>query len=230
MDPNLVRYVRFDDHLDGPVPEDRGADSPSLGLTDAPDRVAWRTGHGGNGERLDPGDTAGAAKGARDLELPPWSKGRYGSAVGRAVHGVLQVVDLATGEGLEQAVAAQSLAEGVLEHEDLVRSLARSALASDLVRGAAGSEHWRETYVGCPREDGTVLEGYIDLVFRDADGALVVVDYKTDAVPAGAIPSRVAYYQPQLDAYRDALAAATGAPVRTHLLFLHPDTATAVPV
>ena len=37
---------------------------------------------------------AGSAKGARDLELPPWTKGRYGSAVGRAVHAVLQVVPL----------------------------------------------------------------------------------------------------------------------------------------
>ena len=38
--------------------------------------------------------SAGLAKGARDLELPPWSKGRYGTAIGRAVHGVLQVVPL----------------------------------------------------------------------------------------------------------------------------------------
>jgi hypothetical protein len=64
---------------------------------------------------------AGAAKGHRDVELPPWSKGRYGSAIGRAVHGVLQVIDLATGEGLDKAVLAQSLAEGVVEQRDLVR-------------------------------------------------------------------------------------------------------------
>ncbi len=56
---------------------------------------------------------AGLAKGPRDLELPPWSKGRFGTAIGRAVHGVLQTVDLATGAGLRDAVAAQVLAEGV---------------------------------------------------------------------------------------------------------------------
>ena len=50
-------------------------------------------------------------------------------------------------------------------------------------------------------DDGTVLEGYVDLIFRDDDGSLVVVDYKTDAVPAGAIGSRVTYYRPQMDAY-----------------------------
>ena len=173
----------------------------------------------------------GLAKGARDLELPPWSKGRYGSAIGRAVHGVLQVVDLATGVGLDDAVAAQCMAEGVLGQEKLVESLARSALTSELVRTAAVSEHWRETYVGCPQDDGTVLEGYVDLIYRDLDGQLVIVDYKTDAVPAGAIASRVTYYRPQMQAYRAALTAATGATIETHLLFLHPEaTATAVPV
>jgi len=173
---------------------------------------------------------AGRAKGARDLQLPPWSKGRYGSAVGRAVHGVLQVVDLASRAGLEEAVAAQCLAEGVLGQQDLVRSLVESALASDLVRAAAEGEHWRETYVGVPGDDGTLLEGFIDLVYRE-DGRLVVVDYKTDAVPAGGIASRVTYYAPQLHAYRRALSGATGLPVTTYLLFLHPTApATAVEV
>ena len=66
---------------------------------------------------------AGLPKGARDVELPPWQKGRYGSAVGRAVHGVLQTVDLATGAGLDDAVAAQCLAEGVAQHAEHVRAL-----------------------------------------------------------------------------------------------------------
>jgi ATP-dependent exoDNAse (exonuclease V) beta subunit len=173
---------------------------------------------------------AGRAKGPRDLELPPWSKGRYGSAIGRAVHAVLQVIDLATGDGLDQAVASQSVAEGVVGKEDLVRSLVVSALNSEIVKRAAAAEHWRETYVGTVQDDGAVLEGYVDLIYREDDGSLAIVDYKTDAVPAGAIPSRVAYYKPQMDAYRGCLAAATGAPIRTTLLFLHPAAASAVSV
>ena len=174
------------------------------------------------------GVDAGAAKGPRDLDLPPWSKGRYGSAVGRAVHGVLQVVELASGAGLDEAVLAQSMAEGVTGQETLVRALARSALASEVVQRAAAREHWRETYVGTVRADGTVVEGYVDLVFREDDNSLVVVDYKTDAVPAGAIASRVLYYKPQMDAYREALVAATGDPVSATLLFLNPQTSVAV--
>jgi ATP-dependent exoDNAse (exonuclease V) beta subunit len=138
------------------------------------------------------------------------------------VHAVLQAVDLTTGAWLNQAVAVQAMAEGVVGHEELVRQLAESALASDVVKRAAVREHWRETYVGTIRTDGVILEGYIDLVYREDDGSLAIVDYKTDAVPAGAIPSRVTYYKPQMEAYREALAAATSAQVTTTLLFLHP--------
>ncbi len=171
---------------------------------------------------------AGAAKGARDLELPPWTKGRYGSAVGRAVHAVLQVVPLpgsagADGREVVQAVAAQCVAEGLVGQEVLVRDLVASALASPLVQRAAEREHWREQYVGTVREDGTVLEGYIDLIYREDDGTLVVVDYKTDAIPAGAMASRVTYYRPQMVAYVQCLTAATGGQVRSQLMFLHPE-------
>ena len=81
-------------------------------------------------DRLGEPVDAGLAKDARDFELPPWNKGRYGTAVGRAVHGVLQTVDLATGRGLDDAVAAQVLAEGVAQHADIVAALARAALGS----------------------------------------------------------------------------------------------------
>ncbi|MEU4192516.1 UvrD-helicase domain-containing protein [Kribbella sp. NPDC026611] len=160
----------------------------------------------------------GTAKAARDLELPPWSKGRYGTAIGRAVHAVLQVVDLSTGAGLEPAVATQCLAEGVLEYADVVTALVRSALASDVVQRAAAREHWRESYVGTVQPDGTVLEGFVDLIYREDDGRLTIVDYKTDAIPAAALDSRVAYYAPQLEAYA-AILPNTAPPI---LLFLNP--------
>ena len=74
-----------------------------------------------NGDPGSAGEPPGAAKGPRDVELPPWSKGRYGTAVGRAVHGVLQAIDLASGEGLDQLVAAQCAAERVVPYADIVR-------------------------------------------------------------------------------------------------------------
>ncbi|HYJ70647.1 MAG TPA: 3'-5' exonuclease, partial [Nocardioidaceae bacterium] len=175
---------------------------------------------------LDPAvseETPGAAKGARDVELPPWSKGRYGTAVGRAVHAVLQSIDLATAAGLDGAVTAQCAAEGVTEHTGIVRALVESALASEPVRRAAARPHWREPYVGILQDDGTVLEGFVDLVYRDDDGGLVIVDYKTDAIPTSAVDARSAYYAPQLAAYKKTITEATGTTVSATALFLHPD-------
>jgi hypothetical protein len=163
----------------------------------------------------------GLAKGPRDLELAPWHKGRYGTAIGRAVHGVLQTVDLVTGAGLDDAVAAQTLAEGVVPLTGLVGDLARSALNSPLVKRAAARPHWRESYVAAVVGD-TLLEGIVDLLYRDDDG-LVIVDYKTDAVPLSALSTRVDFYRPQMAAYAAALEAAAGEPVaRCVLLFLSP--------
>ncbi|MFC5260865.1 UvrD-helicase domain-containing protein [Kribbella qitaiheensis] len=164
------------------------------------------------------GADPGIAKAARDVELPPWSKGRYGTAIGRAVHGVLQVVDLATGAGLDAAVSSQCMAEGIVEYADVVTALVRSALASDVVQRAAAREYWRESYVGTLQPDGTILEGFVDLIYREDDGTLVIVDYKTDAIPASALDARVAYYAPQLQSYA-AMIPNTGRPV---LLFLAP--------
>jgi hypothetical protein len=178
-----------------------------------------------------PDETAGTAKGGRDVDLPAWSKGRYGSAVGRAVHGVLQVVDLTTGAGLEDAVAAQCVAEGVVEFAPLVRDLARSVLDSDVVQRAAVRPHWRESYVGHLQPDGTVLEGFVDLIYREDDGTLVIIDYKTDDVPDAALPSRVAYYAPQLRAYATMLEQATGETrPRGVLVFTRPGSSTTVEV
>jgi ATP-dependent helicase/nuclease subunit A len=170
----------------------------------------------------------GRAKGARNLELPPWAKGRYGTAIGRAVHGVLQVIDLATGDEVDDAVAAQCVAEGVVDYADLVRGLVRSALDSDVVQRAAVREHWRESYVAAVQGDGTMVEGFVDLIYREDDGSLVILDYKTDAVPAEALAARATFYAPQLEAYRDTVSTATDAIVDNKLVFLRADDVAAV--
>ena len=165
----------------------------------------------------------GLEKRPRDLDLPPWLKGRYGTAVGRAVHGVLQSIDLATGHGLEAAVAAQCEAEGVVDRTDDVARLVGAALGSASVREAAGADHWREIYVCTPVED-RLLEGYVDLLYRGPDG-LVVVDYKTSATAdAGELDRRVEGYRTQGASYALTVSATAGGPVvRVTFCFLTPD-------
>jgi ATP-dependent helicase/nuclease subunit A len=125
------------------------------------------------------------------------------------VHGVLQVIDLATGEGLEALVQAQAVAEGVSDRTPEIARLVRSALESDVVRRAvSGGRYWRELYIGVPVGQ-RVLEGFIDLLYETPEG-LVVVDYKTDRIDPNEVEAR---YRWQGGSYALAVETALGRPV-----------------
>ncbi|MDH4077525.1 MAG: PD-(D/E)XK nuclease family protein, partial [Acidimicrobiia bacterium] len=69
-----------------------------------------------------------------------------------------------------------------------------------------------------------LLEGFIDLCYETDDGALVVVDYKTDRVAAAEIERRMAHHRWQGAAYALALQEVTGRPVAgCRFLFLRTD-------
>jgi len=156
-----------------------------------------------------------------DLDLPPWRRGRAGTAIGRAVHGVLQLVDLATADGLTELAHVQAVAEGVSSHAAEIERLARVAIGSPIVRDAVASgRYWRELYVGTAVGQRT-LEGFIDLLVEAPDG-LVVVDYKTDAATTDAeIDAAVDRYRLQAASYAVAVEGAVGRPVtRGVFLFL----------
>ena len=164
----------------------------------------------------------------------PARRGRGATATGKAVHGVLQSIDLLSGAGLQSLAAAQAVAEGIAGRQDVIEAFVRSALASDEVRDAARARHWKEVYVAAPVNETdapgsppAVVEGFVDLMYMDpATGGLVVVDYKTDAL--GAMPDadseRAQQYRQQCAAYAWCLAQATGEPVsRVVLLYLRGD-------
>jgi ATP-dependent exoDNAse (exonuclease V) beta subunit len=143
----------------------------------------------------------------------PWKRGRGSSEVGRAVHSVLQTIDLATGSGIDDTANAQATAEGIPHRRAEVAQLVRKAIASDIVQRAVNStRYWREVPLGIPLEGGAVLEGFIDLLFEE-NGHLVVVDYKTDDVDADQTAARLQNYRMQAGAYALAVNRATGRPV-----------------
>src|SRR5690606_12966568 len=99
-------------------------------------------------------------------EVPAWRRGRAGTSMGRAVHAVLQTVDLATGADLEAAARAQSAAEGVGDRWRSVQRRVQAAIDSPIVREAVASgRYWREVYVASS-VDGTVIEGFVDLLYE----------------------------------------------------------------
>ncbi|HEX6257825.1 MAG TPA: UvrD-helicase domain-containing protein [Euzebyales bacterium] len=170
---------------------------------------------------LDDEAAAGVDKQPRDLDLAPWLRGRYGTAIGRAVHAVLQTIDLSTGAGLAEAAAAQAAAEGVIGREADVERLAGAALEAPAVREAVTCPRWRETFVATT-VGGRTLEGYVDLLYR-CDEGLVIVDYKTASSSAD-LDARVDGYRAQGGSYAVAVEAATGEAVaRVVFVFLTPD-------
>lgn len=162
----------------------------------------------------------GLVKDPIDLDLPPWQRGRYGTAIGRAVHAVLQFADLRSGDNIATLAAAQAAAEGVLDHEQTIERLARSALTAPIVAESIEFEHWRELFVAA-EVGGTIVEGYIDLLVRHPQHGLMIVDYKTDQVPDGdERNARLARYGTQLAAYGLALQQVLGEPVAGGVLVM----------
>ena len=159
----------------------------------------------------------------------PWRRGRAGTSVGRAVHAVLQSIDLATGAGIEHRARAQAVAEGVPDRQEEIARLAKVAVQSNIVRRAVASQRiWREVPVAAPVGDGS-LHGFIDLLFEEEDG-LVVVDYKTDAVTAEQLPEVIDRYRLQGGAYAHAIGQITGKPVREVVfLYLQPKSEVVLP-
>ena len=64
-----------------------------------------------------------------------------------------------------------------------------------------------------------LLQGVADCWFQDGDGALTVIDFKTDAVTEQTAPARAAQYVPQLEAYAQALSQVLGAEVKRRVLW-----------
>jgi ATP-dependent helicase/nuclease subunit A len=137
-----------------------------------------------------------------------------GAAFGTLVHAVLartpfeasraDLEDIASVEARvlamneADAVAASALVERVLAHDLLAR--ARRAE----LRGACR----REAPITLTLDDGTLVEGVVDLAFEE-DGAWTVVDYKTDREVAATGEEQ---YRRQLGAYVAAVMSATGQP------------------
>ncbi|CAM3120271.1 ATP-dependent helicase/nuclease subunit A [Williamsia muralis] len=148
-----------------------------------------------------------------------------GAALGTALHALLETGGQAVqlDETFDDKARAAAALAGLADADRFVL-LARSALTSGPVRRAAEREHWQEMPLGgvAPGSD-IVVEGIADLVYREDDGSLVIVDYKTDV---GVSRETLEQYWAQLAIYADLLRGATGETVSSAvLIFCRPDEA-----
>jgi ATP-dependent exoDNAse (exonuclease V) beta subunit len=142
----------------------------------------------------------------------------FGPRFGALVHAVLATAPL---DALPLDVAAVAAVQARLlgadtGEESSAVDAVRAALAHPIMqRARASAACRRETPVTLLTDDGTLVEGTVDLAFLD-DGAWVVIDFKTDHELSKSLDT----YQRQVSLYAAAIAAATGEPARGVLLRL----------
>jgi ATP-dependent exoDNAse (exonuclease V) beta subunit len=150
------------------------------------------------------------------LQLPGAADRPRGARFGTLVHAVLATVPL---DATDDIVARTAQTQGRIVNASGTEAAAAAVVVSavlrhDLIaRARAASSIKRETPVSWLQEDGTLIEGVLDLAFAEQDG-MVVVDFKTDhELAAGE-----ARYRAQLRQYVQAVSRATGRPA-TGVLF-----------
>ncbi|MFH5212264.1 UvrD-helicase domain-containing protein [Antrihabitans sp. NCIMB 15449] len=132
-----------------------------------------------------------------EVVAPAQGSVESGAALGVALHAVLET-GLALGEGFDAVARAAGERAGLVDVKRFVK-LARSAVEAEPVKRAVVREHWQEMQLAGVSPDGvSVVEGVADLVYREDDGSLVVVDYKTDV---GVTPVTLEQYWAQLSVY-----------------------------
>ena len=151
-------------------------------------------------------------------------EGPGGKRFGELVHRILATVPLAADEVEIRAVAeseARFLGAPENEMEEalsiVVRVLAHPLLRRAAATGDGGGQARREVPVFLAESPDRVLEGVLDLAFReetDGKGRWTIVDFKTDREIAGAR----SVYEEQARLYGRAVERATGEEARSYVL------------
>ena len=170
---------------------------------------------------------------------------------GSALHTALRFLDLTALDEASEAEVARALRdlveEGVLSEADYdlvepqledLAAFYRSPLAGQIAAAAAAgrplyreipfSYAWPASRLFPERQfaadERVLIQGMIDLWFEDEGGELVLVDYKSDRVPADAEAAQRAdaRYARQLELYGHAIALATGRQVARRVIWSLP--------
>ena len=138
-----------------------------------------------------------------DAADPKPRQGRFGGLFGSVVHRAIGLVLRDGGLTPQEAVRHAAERFGLEEHFDEAVADVGRALETLQTEGLAGpiGPHLQVEYpVASAWEGGQLLGGYIDLVGA-TEGLLRVIDFKTDAPPAGPVEQTYPEYAAQVRAY-----------------------------
>jgi ATP-dependent helicase/nuclease subunit A len=143
-----------------------------------------------------------------------------GRPLGRAVHGVMELIMLGSGiptqnelDNYISQLVAKEQAQDVLE--ELKSRISALLSNAEILEALSSSLRWPELHLAKQVNEGSIrfVEGFADLVYKAADG-YVLVDYKTDTD----LEVSKAHYELQLGAYADILKDIIGEPVARVLI------------
>ncbi|MEZ4846090.1 MAG: UvrD-helicase domain-containing protein [Bdellovibrionota bacterium] len=114
-------------------------------------------------------------------------------------------VERSTQSIIQSNLIHQIVVETGIEHQkDDLRDLVKTYLSSDLYHRIQKSKQILKEVPFSYFKGDVLFEGYIDLMFEEADG-WVVVDLKTDRISPNDLQSRAKFYKNQLDIYQLAI-------------------------
>jgi ATP-dependent helicase/nuclease subunit A len=96
--------------------------------------------------------------------------------------------------------------------------MVREAINSPILQRVIKSGNYQKEVPFTYKNNGTIFEGVMDVVFRE-EGGLVVLDFKTDLVKQDDLNSRFEHYKPQAQVYSDAIKTIFGKPPKEVILF-----------
>ncbi len=109
--------------------------------------------------------------------------------------------------------------EEIVAAREAVATLLRHPLLVAAARAEREGQCYRETPVTYRLESGVLIEGYVDLAYRDGH-SVVVVDFKTDRELDGGIEGyqKIERYQKQVSLYATAIGRTAGLPTQAFLM------------
>ena len=153
--------------------------------------------------------------------ISPVTKGE-GAIFGKLVHRLFEKLDWGRPDLLDTLAEVEG--KGVGASGPMIKraiAMVAEALTSSLLQRIIKSGHYYKEVPFTFKDNGTIFEGVMDVVFKE-EGGLSVLDFKTDLVEKDGLDSKIEYYRPQVKVYSDAIKTVFGTPPKeVILLFLH---------
>jgi ATP-dependent exoDNAse (exonuclease V) beta subunit len=150
--------------------------------------------------------------------ISPVTKGE-GAIFGKLAHRLFEKVDWSQPDLLEEMAVIEGKNLGasgpmIKRAGEMVREAMNSPILQRVIKSANYQKEVPFTY----KDNGTIFEGIMDVVFKEEDG-LVVLDFKTDLVEKDKLNLKIEHYQPQVKVYSDAIKTIFGQPPKEVILF-----------